>query len=161
MGAIVSVVFWILRLIESTRDGSKIAAWFIRIFPSFCFSFGILNVTNKSTYALVEGYKNPKDTYDLDIAGGDIMYLCLGGVVYMILVFVIEMLEDSGQLQKFGSRELSIPYIPKQLDDDVERVISNPLFYLGSQAMPSVGPEGRGGACAGCSQGLHAVGWAA
>jgi len=66
-GSIVSVVFFILRLIESTRSGSKIAAWFIRLIPSFCFADGILNLTNASTYANIEGYKTPKSSYDLDI----------------------------------------------------------------------------------------------
>jgi hypothetical protein len=31
----------------------------------------------------------------------------------MGLVFVIEALEDSGKIQKFGSKEESIAYVPK------------------------------------------------
>lgn len=56
MGAIVSIVIYILRLIPSTRSGAKTAAWFIRLFPSFCFSYGILNLTNKDNYAVIENY---------------------------------------------------------------------------------------------------------
>lgn len=41
--------------------------------------------------------------------------------MYTSLVFVIEYFEDNGQLQKLGSHENSIPIIPKQLDDDVEK----------------------------------------
>jgi hypothetical protein len=39
-----------------------------------------------------------KSTYDIDISGGDILYLALEGVVYMIFVFIIEFLEDSGKI---------------------------------------------------------------
>lgn len=67
MGAIIGIVMFILRLIPSTRSGAKIAVWFLRIFPSFCFSYGILNLTNRDKYALIENYKPPKDTFDLDI----------------------------------------------------------------------------------------------
>ena len=98
MGAIISIVIWILRLIPSTRDGSKIAHWFIRIFPSFSFSYGILNITSKNTYSYIENYQPPKDALDLDIAGGDVMFLALSGFVYIIILLIIESLEDSGRL---------------------------------------------------------------
>ena len=49
-GAIISIIFFVLRLISSTRSGSKIAAWFIRMIPSFSFAFGVVNMANRSTY---------------------------------------------------------------------------------------------------------------
>lgn len=119
LGALVSIIWWLMRLIESTRSGSKIAAWFIRIFPSFTFSFGIINMCNISTYASVEGYKDVKNVYDFDISGGDILYLGLEGFVFMALVFLLEALEDSGKISRFGSKEGSIPISDVVLDDDV------------------------------------------
>lgn len=97
-GAIVSVIFWVLRLIESTRSGSKVAAWFIRLIPSFSFAFGILNLSNVNLYAAIEGSKTVESAYSFNISGGDILMLGIEGFVYMFLVFVIEKLEDSGSL---------------------------------------------------------------
>lgn len=97
-GAIISIIFWVLRLIESTRDASKSVAWILRIIPSFSFAFGIINMSNQSLYATVEGYKDKKDVYDFDIAGGDILFLGIEGFVYFILVFILEKLEDSGKI---------------------------------------------------------------
>ncbi len=97
-GAIISIIFWVLRLIESTRDASKSVAWILRIIPSFSFAFGIINMSNQSLYAIVEGYNDKKDVYDFDIAGGDILFLGIEGFVYFILVFILEKLEDSGKI---------------------------------------------------------------
>lgn len=47
--------------------------------------------------------------------------LALDGVFYMLLTFLIEKLEDEGAIQKFGSKEKSIPYQHKILDEDVAR----------------------------------------
>ena len=109
IGALFSIIFWILRLIESTRGWSKKVAWVLRLFPSFSFSFGIINMSNITIYASVEGQEE-KNVYDLDIAGGDILMLGLEGFVYLILVLLLEKLENSGQIQKLGSGEDSVPF---------------------------------------------------
>ena len=112
-GALISLIIWVLRLIESTRTASKVLVWFFRLIPSFSFATGILNMANRSLFAKAEGYTKLKDAYDLDISGGDILMLSLEGVIYMALVLLVEMLEDDGSLAKIGSKELTIPYIPK------------------------------------------------
>ena len=97
-GSLLTLILWVLRIIESTREYAKIIHWFFRIIPSFSFGYGILNMANKSLDAAVEGYKNPKNVWDIDIAGGDALMLGIMGVVYFILVFVIEFLEDTGSI---------------------------------------------------------------
>lgn len=37
-----------------------------------------------------------KSTYDMDVGGADILYLAVSGVVYIILVFIVEYFEDNG-----------------------------------------------------------------
>ena len=118
-GALISLIVWILRIIESTRTAAKIIVWFLRLIPSFSFATGILNISNRTLYAAVEGYRKPKGPYDLDIAGGDILMMALEGLVYILLVFLVEKLEDDGSISKFGSKESSIPYQPKIFDEDV------------------------------------------
>ncbi len=40
-----SLVIFVLRLIPSSREAAKVAHYFLRLFPSFCFGYGILNVS--------------------------------------------------------------------------------------------------------------------
>ena len=91
----------------------------MRLIPSFSFAYGILGASSKSTYKIIEGWSYVKSTWDVDVSGLDILYLSLTGVFYTLLVFVVEYFEDTGDLQKLGSNEGNIPYIPKDLDNDV------------------------------------------
>lgn len=43
-----------------------------------------------------EGWSSMKSTYDIDVSGADILYLAVSGIVYLILVFVLEYFEDNG-----------------------------------------------------------------
>ncbi|CAD8078681.1 unnamed protein product [Paramecium primaurelia] len=121
VGSIISLVVYILRLIKSTRDIAKILQWIFRFIPSFSFAYGIVNSCSKATYKVLEGWTETKSTYDIEVAGADLIFLAFTGVLYIILVFIIEYFEDNGQLQKLGSSEQSIPYIPKPIDDDVAK----------------------------------------
>lgn len=97
-GALITLILWVLRLISSTRSGAKTAAWVLRLIPSFAFAFGILNMSNITLYAAVEGYTVHKDVYDLDIAGADILMLAMDGFLYLFLIFIVEKLEDNGSI---------------------------------------------------------------
>ncbi len=90
LGAIVSIAMWVLRIVSSTRSASKLACWFLRIIPSFSFGIGFMNMSNRALYSVVEGYKDKKDVFDYDISGGDILYLSLEGIIYFLMIFVIE-----------------------------------------------------------------------
>jgi ATP-binding cassette subfamily A (ABC1) protein 3 len=96
VGSIISLVIYILRLISSTRDIAKILQWILRIIPSFSFAYGIVNSCSKATYKVLEGWTEMKSTYDMDVGGADILYLAVSGVVYIILVFIVEYFEDNG-----------------------------------------------------------------
>lgn len=45
VSAVVSLVILVLRLVPSSRDGAKVAQYFIRLIPCFCFGYGIVNVS--------------------------------------------------------------------------------------------------------------------
>jgi len=34
------------------------------------------------------------DTYDMDLTGGDLLFLAIGGLLYPILIFVVEALKN-------------------------------------------------------------------
>lgn len=55
----------------------------------------------------------------MNIAGGDIYFLAGFGVVYMIVVFIIEHIKNPKSIFKCFAKEFKIPYEPKVYDDDV------------------------------------------
>lgn len=105
MGSFGALAVFILRLIESTRDPGKILGWVLRIIPSFSFSYGILNIGAKKTYALFDHRKDIPDAYELDIAGGDILMLLIEGVVYLLLIFVIEKINHISSITRIFTNE--------------------------------------------------------
>lgn len=96
IGSIVSLVIWILRLIDSTRSAAKGISYVLRLIPSFSFAYGIVNACSKDTYKVMEGWSESKSTYDVDVAGLDLLYLAFSGILYIILIFTIEYFEDNG-----------------------------------------------------------------
>ena len=87
-----------MRLIESTRNVAKGLAYILRLIPSFSFAYGILGASSKNTYKILEGWTYVKSTWDVDVAGLDIIYLSLTGLFYIICVFIVEYFEDTGDL---------------------------------------------------------------
>lgn len=67
-------------------------------------------MSNITLYAAVEGYKNPKEVWDFDISGGDLLLLGVEGFLYYLLIFLIEKLEDNGSFAKLASKEKTIAY---------------------------------------------------
>lgn len=67
----------VLRLIKSTRNTARIVSWILRIFPSFCFGYGVINIANESLYATMVGEIKKQSAFDLEIAGGDVIMLAV------------------------------------------------------------------------------------
>ena len=68
----------------------KVVIWFLRIFPSFAFGFGLIGIANRELFAIIDEYYEAKDALSIDLAGGDLLFLCLTAIIYFILIFVIE-----------------------------------------------------------------------
>ncbi|KAL4429303.1 hypothetical protein ABPG74_002289 [Tetrahymena malaccensis] len=116
-GCVLSITIMILRLIYSMDNkGIEALAWILRFMPSFCFSFSILNLTSRALYALSTTDGKMLDPFDLKIAGGDLLAMCLQIVIFGLLLVIIEKLGK----RKLFSKESNIPYQPKKLDYDVE-----------------------------------------
>lgn len=115
------MVVFILRLITSTRGIGKVLGWIFRFIPSFSFGYGVLNIGNRSLYASREGLKEAYSTFDMNICGGDIILLSVGGVMYFVIVFIYEYLSHKKGFSDLMSGENKIPYVQKEYDDDVER----------------------------------------
>ena len=92
-GGIVVVFIFILRLIESTRSPIKIVIWFLRLIPSFAFGYGLIGIANRDLFAIIDEYYDPKHPLSIDLAGGDLMYLCFTAIIYFCLIFVVEKMQ--------------------------------------------------------------------
>jgi len=64
----------------------------LRFIPSFAFGYGIINIGNRALYATLANTKVLSGPFDMNIAGGDVMYLAFSGPLYFILLFLFEYL---------------------------------------------------------------------
>ena len=95
LGALASTVVIMLRSLDETSNGVKPAAWILRIIPTFAFGFGynqllcgklILFIDHGLAYRTMEADK----FLELIYAGGDMLYLGVTSVVYMLILSIIE-----------------------------------------------------------------------
>ncbi|EAS01530.2 ABC transporter family protein (macronuclear) [Tetrahymena thermophila SB210] len=122
LGSIGPILFMVLRLIKSTSSVALKIQWILRLFPSFCFGYGIINMANKSLYATVIGKTVQQSTWDLDIAGGDVMMLCLEGIFYYVLIFLVEYLKQKKSVKDLlKAQGNSIKYLNQNFDSDVQK----------------------------------------
>lgn len=106
IGAILPFVFFILYIIESTRDTAKILVWFCRLIPSFALGNGILNIGNSELYSRIMRNDDSKiSPWDLEFAGGDILMLGVTGIMYYLFLFLVEFLLNNTLFNKLVSRE--------------------------------------------------------
>lgn len=89
-GGVITIVFFVLRLIPSTADVAKVLIWFVRLIPSFSFGMGILNLGSRKLFAVIEDKDEDYLPFDISITGGDIIFMGVSGLVYFLAVFLIE-----------------------------------------------------------------------
>lgn len=102
-GSILSTLSWFLRIIsDDARKVNDVLQWIFRLSPIYCFGYGIANSSNRETYAALYGEDHVKSALSLDLAGGDVLYLCIETVVYFAAVFLIEHFQHNEVLRKCG-----------------------------------------------------------
>jgi ATP-binding cassette subfamily A (ABC1) protein 3 len=119
-GAVLATMSWILRIInDNTRDVIDVLMYPFRLSPIYCFTFGLMNISNRDTYESAYGQSHLRGPLDWQIAGADVTFLAVEAVVYFAMVFIIERLRTISSLRLCG--RIRDPgealYIP---DDDVE-----------------------------------------
>ena len=126
-GLIFMIISFALRVIKSTRD---IAPYFpellLRLIPTFDFSWGLFQITNSHIWQI--GYKLEEKPGAWSRWGGliDFIYLCILGIVYMIIVFYIELRDTSSDSPALHEQQL-IDF--KDVDPDVEKERLDVLKY--------------------------------
>ncbi|KAL4429304.1 hypothetical protein ABPG74_002290 [Tetrahymena malaccensis] len=130
-GCIISITIFFLRIIPATASASKIICWFVRLIPSLSFGLGILNMTSRSIYQVLENSPTKESAWSINIAGGDILMIGLSIIFYSFIILLIEKFHS---LQMFN-KETDIPFKPKKIDSDVQKEIehvktSDPKDYV-------------------------------
>ena len=94
-GSLGSTVIIMLRAINKTTNAAKIAAYFIRIIPSFAFGYGYNLLLNGKLILFIDysiAYlEKPDSIYiSLEYAGSDILFLGCTFVFYILCIIIIE-----------------------------------------------------------------------
>ena len=109
LGAIGGTAVFVMRMYEKLMDTAIILAKIFRIIPSFCFCYGYNTLTSRyfiwtadlkkemddiinwsQAYSIVMDTKKPKDVLDLKYVGGDMIYLGVESIVYILILVFIE-----------------------------------------------------------------------
>jgi len=78
-----------------------------------------LNTSSRAIFAILDGNLDAPTAFELEIAGGDIIFLFVFGTFYFFLIFLVESAGTSNLVNKLLKRETTIAYVPKEFDDDV------------------------------------------
>jgi hypothetical protein len=115
LGSLGAIVIMVLRIIDSTRSAGKALQWVLRLFPAFSFGYGFINMGMIDTWSIEAGLPSGEllSVYDMNVAGGDILYLGIFGFIYFAIIFIVEYINGKGSILAKFSLENSIPYTPK------------------------------------------------
>ena len=124
-GSLGSTVVIMLRAIDKSTHAAKIAAYIIRVIPSFAFGYGYNLLLNGKLILFIDysiGYlTKPKSIYiSLEYAGSDALYLGITFVVYIIGIIIIEY--NAYRVEEVDDSLLSEGE-DKKLDKQVEKEI--------------------------------------
>jgi len=72
-------------------------------------------------YNLLFKNETPVKTFDMNSTGGDLLFLAISAIAYPVLIGIVEALKNKQGLNAALSGEDKVAYVPKELDEDVER----------------------------------------
>ena len=124
-GSLGSTVVIMLRAIDKSTNAAKVAAYIIRIIPSFAFGYGYNLLLNGKLILFIdysiEYLTKPKSIYiSLKYAGSDALYLGCTFIVYIICIIIIEI--NAYKVEEVDDSLLSQGE-NNQLDKQVEKEI--------------------------------------
>lgn len=124
VGCIGSVAIFILYVIESTKKHAEWLRWVFRLLPSFSFSYGLVNISNKTIYQIIEEWEEEKGAFTIEIALGDLIYLVVLSLAYFLLIFVIEFFNSIPSISRLATNETHVKKHNADLtnkDEDVKQ----------------------------------------
>ncbi|EAS03348.1 ABC transporter family protein (macronuclear) [Tetrahymena thermophila SB210] len=133
-GGVGAVIFAILRFYDSTHNFAVKVSWVFRIFPSFSIYDGFTNLTGRKFTQIQENLSQLPSPSDLDIVGGDILFLIISFFLFMAILVFLEMYRNRKSVFN-RNLEQKYPYVrTSNIDSDVEDEMnqiqySNPRNY--------------------------------
>jgi len=120
-GCVCPSVVFLLRALGYPNP-AKVLMWLFRFEPNFCFGMGILNIGSREIFATFDGLKDPYEAFDVDSAGGDILMLAITAVLYLLLIYAMELNQLHPHMRKCLKKSLKYDlHNAYEPDDDVER----------------------------------------
>lgn len=83
------IVAGILRLIPSTYTAGDVLVWVFKVVPTYCLTDTIMYSSQKTTLEALRPDFNTNYFY-IDNMGGDILMMCVHGVVWTVVLILIE-----------------------------------------------------------------------
>eukprot|EP00975_Prorocentrum_lima_P058264 12228987-Prorocentrum_lima.AAC.1 len=89
-GLLAVLAWFILTIIDSTRDIAEDLAFVMRLFPTFCLGHGIMWVGLSEIWRAI-GVYDTTDPFAAEIAGYDIYFLVWQAFGYIVLAVLMEL----------------------------------------------------------------------
>ena len=82
IGFIIAIFLLILRMHESSKNLAKILLWVFRFIPAFCLSYGLMGISNREMFAILDGDYIPKSHFSMGLVGADMYYLFIKLIIF-------------------------------------------------------------------------------
>lgn len=89
-GTILTVLMWVLRIIEEYRDDAIIGNYCLKLFPPYLFGCSIIDVAFAKSFFNFEGLKGELNLYDFERNGQNLIYYAIDFFLYWILLISVE-----------------------------------------------------------------------
>jgi ATP-binding cassette, subfamily A (ABC1), member 3 len=121
-GGMLPLLTFLLRILGSGSNSiGRGIAWVLRLYPSFAFGEGLLNVGSVTIYGFIENSGVTMDPLDLEIGLAGIIYLAVGSVFFFVLLLAIEKLFNNESFMRCFSRsEAEVDDTQPILEEDVK-----------------------------------------
>jgi ATP-binding cassette subfamily A (ABC1) protein 3 len=120
-GSLMPTALYVMHIFESSRDAGKVLAWVFKIFPNFCFGWGVINVGSKENFAAFFERTDPYNSFDVNSAGGCMLLMGIMTVVYFAVVVLLELFETNPAFsQCLMGKQQPIDEVYEH-DDDVDK----------------------------------------
>jgi ATP-binding cassette subfamily A (ABC1) protein 3 len=120
-GSLFPSAVFVMFAFDNSRDAGKVLAWILKVFPNFCFGWGVINVGSKETFKVLLELDEAYDSFDINSAGGCMLLMGIMTLVYLGLVVVFELFETNPNCSRIIHTKKKIEHEEFEHDDDVDR----------------------------------------
>ncbi|CUG36520.1 ABC transporter, putative [Bodo saltans] len=117
-GFLLVIVVFILSIVDSTKDVSKVLAYIFRIVPSYALGDGIINL---AILPMNRAFGSDDTQWTMSVAGADILYMALECPIALLIVFFIDHPRRRMKMQALLHDPDAAPEVILGEDEDVAR----------------------------------------